>query len=372
MLSRFDEYLIHQTPEPLAHPVSMDRNVYDRYWLGGLQVHGSFHFAISLGVYPNRDVMDCGVSLARAGRQRAFFGSRRAPADRADTTIGPFRLEVLEPMRNLRVTLAPNDSGLSLELTYRARSGCVEEDRQTLRQGHGTWMDVTRFTQFGTWEGWIRLDGETLPIEPAQVVGIRDRSWGRRRVGEPDAGAPGPAPQVFFLWAPLVWDDHGSLAVFFEDADGRPLHAEAKTVPLHPDPATIPGVQDPATEVMAGVSRELAYVPGTRRAREARLRTLAIDGTVRDIVLEPLMRFQMKGTGYGHPAWRHGSWKGELALGADDWALDALDPLAVENLHIQQLVRCRSGDRVGVGLLEQACVGPHRPSGFTRINDGAR
>ena len=25
MLSRFDEYLIHQTPEPLAHPVSMDR-----------------------------------------------------------------------------------------------------------------------------------------------------------------------------------------------------------------------------------------------------------------------------------------------------------------------------------------------------------
>ncbi len=31
MLTRFDEYLIHQTPEPLAHPASTDRNVYDRY-----------------------------------------------------------------------------------------------------------------------------------------------------------------------------------------------------------------------------------------------------------------------------------------------------------------------------------------------------
>jgi hypothetical protein len=30
MLSRFDDYPIHQTPEPLALPASTDRNVYDR------------------------------------------------------------------------------------------------------------------------------------------------------------------------------------------------------------------------------------------------------------------------------------------------------------------------------------------------------
>ena len=35
MLTRFDDYPIHQTPEPVAHAASSDRNVYDRYWLNG-------------------------------------------------------------------------------------------------------------------------------------------------------------------------------------------------------------------------------------------------------------------------------------------------------------------------------------------------
>src|SRR2546425_1194423 len=35
MLTKFDDYAIHQTPEPIAHPASSDRNVYDRYWFNG-------------------------------------------------------------------------------------------------------------------------------------------------------------------------------------------------------------------------------------------------------------------------------------------------------------------------------------------------
>ena len=30
MLTKGDDYPIHQTPEPVAHPASSDRNVYDR------------------------------------------------------------------------------------------------------------------------------------------------------------------------------------------------------------------------------------------------------------------------------------------------------------------------------------------------------
>jgi hypothetical protein len=45
MLSRFDEYPIHQTPEPLAHNVTGDRNVYDRSWFNGFATDGSFFLA---------------------------------------------------------------------------------------------------------------------------------------------------------------------------------------------------------------------------------------------------------------------------------------------------------------------------------------
>ena len=84
MLTRFDEYLIHQTPEPLAHPVSMDRNFYDRFGLSGFAADASLYFGISLGLYPNREVMDGAFSLVRGGEQRSCFASRRAdPAHHA-------------------------------------------------------------------------------------------------------------------------------------------------------------------------------------------------------------------------------------------------------------------------------------------------
>jgi hypothetical protein len=373
VLSRFDEYLIHQTPEPLAHPASLDRNLYDRYWLGGFATDASLYFAVSLGVYPNRQVMDAAMSVLVDGEQVCRYASRRAqPGAREATRVGPLSIEVLEPMRALRVALADGDGGLAADLTFRARSACVEEDRQVLRRGREPWMDVTRFTQFGRWDGELRLDGRRIAVDGARVAGIRDRSWGRRNVGEPEAGAPPQPPQVHFTWAPLLWDDHATLAVFFDDAQGRALHAEARRVPLYARPDAAPDLDDPGVARFHGAARRLRYAPGTRRVADATLALMDGDGSVLEAALEPLACFQMKGTGYGHPAWRHGTWKGELATGADRWRVEALDPLAVENLHVQQLVRCRAGTRTGIGVLEHVCVGPHAPSGFAGLADGAR
>lgn len=372
MLTRFDEFLIHQTPEPIAHPLSMDRNIYDRYWLGGFSESADLYFALSFGLYPNRQVMDCGFSVIRDGTQHCFFGSRRAPTERGDTRVGPLALEVVKPMQSLRIALDNNDSALACDLQFEGLSSCVEEDRQVLRQGRFITMDVTRFTQFGRWRGTLRVAGETINLSSLKIHGIRDRSWGRRNVGEPDAGAPANPPQIFFLWAPILWQDHATLAVFFEDSNGRPMHAEGKSVPLYSAPEQVPGVIDPGTTVMSGVFRDVRYVPGTRRAESARIGLLDIGGAQREIKLEPLLQHQMKGTGYHHPRWKHGTWQGELATGHDSWRVADLDPLAIPNLHIQQLVRASSNGQVGYGVLEQLCIGAHQPSGFEAVNDGAR
>ena len=53
MLSKFDDYPIHQTPEPIAVPVSTDRNAYDRYWFNGYTDDGEFYFGIGAALYPN-------------------------------------------------------------------------------------------------------------------------------------------------------------------------------------------------------------------------------------------------------------------------------------------------------------------------------
>jgi hypothetical protein len=80
----------------------------------------------------------------------------------------------------------------------------------------------------------------------------------------------------------------------------------------------------------------------------------------------------MKGLGYLHPEWGHARWKGELAIAGESWKGDELAPLALENQHIQQVMRARMGGEEGVGVLEQLCLGPHATYGFESLLDGAR
>jgi hypothetical protein len=91
MLSKFDDYPIHQTSHPIRQPVSADRHTYDRYWFNGYDRDGEFYFGIGAALYPNLGIMDCGVSIVRGGEQHAFHASRRAPLEPSELEVGPFR-----------------------------------------------------------------------------------------------------------------------------------------------------------------------------------------------------------------------------------------------------------------------------------------
>ena len=106
-------------------------------------------------------------------------------------------------------------------------------------------------------------------------------------------------------------------------------------------------------------------------AQRAELDLIDLYGNVRTITMEPKLRFQFKGLGYGHPQWKQGSWKGELAVAGESFDPLELDPLAPENVHIQQVVKVSDGERTGIGALEQILIGPYEPSGFTELLDGA-
>src|SRR2546428_11664726 len=134
MLTKFDDYAIHQTPEPIAHPASSDRNVYDRYWFNGYADDGEYYFAIGMGLYPNRGIIDCGFSIVRDGEQHSFHASKRATGEPADTAVGPFRIEGVGPMMLSRAVLDPNETGIEGKLTVSARTGRGGEGPQTPRQ----------------------------------------------------------------------------------------------------------------------------------------------------------------------------------------------------------------------------------------------
>jgi hypothetical protein len=376
MLNKLDDFPIHQTPEPIAHPATSDRNVYDRTWFNGYANDGSYYFGIGMAIYPHRGIMDCAFSTVQpGGRQHCFYGSRRAPLERTDMQVGPFRMEVIEPMKRARVILEDNESGVSCDLTFSARTAAIEEQRQTLWQGARRFMDATRFDQFGRWSGWVKHPDGEFKVDEAMCHGTKDRSWGVRGVGEPESGGAPKAPQsFFFLWAPLFWDDHISHAIFFDGTRGEALVREGFQAPLYASEAAIPpGAEDGRLERMATARHRVKYIPGTRLAESAEVDLIDHDGNVRTISMEPILKFQMKGLGYGHPEWGQGMWKGELAVGGESFDPKQLDPLSPHNIHVQQVVRVTDDKgRTGIGALEQICIGPYAPSGFTEWFDGAK
>ncbi|MEY2883792.1 MAG: hypothetical protein RL490_1516 [Pseudomonadota bacterium] len=373
MLNRLDDYPVHQTPEPLAVLATSDRNAYDRSWFNGYAPDGSYYFGIGMAVYPHRGILDCAFSVVRpGGLQHCFYGSRRAPIERTEMQVGPFRIEVVEPMRRTRVILDDNETGLACDLTFSARTAAIAEARQTLWQHGRRVMDATRFDQFGRWSGSIRTPEGDIRVEDGVCRGTKDRSWGVRRVGEPETGgAPSLPGGIMFLWAPLVWDDHISHAIFFDGAKGEALVREGIVAPLYAAEVDIPGTEDGRDQRMATARHRVRYHSGTRLAAHAEIDLVSHAGDTRTIALDPILRFQMKGLGYGHPVWGQGMWKGELAIGGESFDPLALDLLAPENLHVQQVVRASDGSRSGTGVLEQVCFGPYAPAGFASFLDGA-
>ena len=120
MLTKGDDYPIHQTPEPIAYSGS-DRNFYDRYFFNGYSADGSNFFAIAFGVYPHLNVADAHFSCIRGETQHCLHASRLLDMERMDLNVGPIQIEILEPLKCLRVVIDQQD-GISADLTFTGRA----------------------------------------------------------------------------------------------------------------------------------------------------------------------------------------------------------------------------------------------------------
>ena len=372
MLTRFDDYPIHQMPVPVAQTGTADRNHYDRYFFNGYLPEGELFFAGAMGLYPNRRVIDAAFSVVRDGRQTNLYASGRAPIERGDTVIGPIRVEIVEPMAKVRLTVTGGDHGVEAELLFDAHAVAVEEERQTRYADQVLMMDVTRFTQPGSWSGWIAVDGDRIELDGGSARGTRDRSWGIRGVGEAPGGAPATGiGQVFWMWAPLNFDDECVFVAIFDDADGTKPYQHSLIAPVRTRPDD-PVVDRSIAHKFRDAEFAIDWQPGTRRARAATIDLHPYGaGAVRHIDLEVLYTFQMAGIGYSHPNFSHGVWQGELAVNRDSWDLATIDPMARQNLHVQNICRATLDGKTGWGVLEQIAIGPHR-TGLTGLLDPYR
>ncbi|MBF2754053.1 MAG: hypothetical protein ISN29_02170 [Gammaproteobacteria bacterium AqS3] len=362
MITKADDFPIHQTPNPIAHPES-ERNFYDRYFFSGYSLGEGRMFNCAMGVYPNQQVADAAFSIVHEGRQHNLRSSRAlVNLERLDTRVGPIAVEVAEPLHTLVLHVDDGESGVRAELVFTRRCAPQEEPRHGNRIGNVLAMDATRMTQNGTWSGWYEIDGTRIEVDG--WMGTRDRSWGIRSVGAQPPPLPvSGAPQFHWLWTPTNFPT-GS--VFFHCnsyADGSTWNRGARWV----------GADDAIQTLTPNFRTEL--IPGTRHPSVLHLDVRSPQGHVAALSYTPKLRFYMSGLGYLHPEWGHGSWHGEAARTYDIYDPSNIDDTNIAFFHTQGLCEVEMsghwGEHQGVGLLEHLIIGPHEPSGLTGLDDTA-
>src|SRR4051794_18778271 len=100
-LSRFDEFLAHQTSDTFDHVATSDRNFYDRYYFNMHASSDEIFVITGLGQYPNLGVTDAFITVSLGTKQYTVRSSRELGGDRMDTSVGPLSVEVIEGLQKL-------------------------------------------------------------------------------------------------------------------------------------------------------------------------------------------------------------------------------------------------------------------------------
>jgi hypothetical protein len=354
-----DEYPIHQVPLSMAYIGTSDRNAYDRCYFNAHDRTGDLFLVTGAGIYPNLGTKDAYAALRRGDTQTVVRCSDDLDNERLDLAIGPYRIEVVEPLRRVRLICDTPD--FAFDLTYTGSFPAIDEERHLMRVAARPIVDSWRFAQLGTWEGALRVAGEDIAVTPDTWVGSRDRSWGIRPVGDPDPPGRQQSADFGFWWlyVPLRFDDFAIVVIAQEGPDGyRTLNDAVRVWP------------DGRVEQLGWPRAHIDYRPGTRHPVHATVSLTNPDGSPLVIDIEPSAFVPLHvGCGYGGDTeWLHGQSRG--AGWVEHRSYDMTDPAIAARVPwgvVDHVAKATIDGAVGWGLFEHASIGRHDPSGFADL-----
>ena len=122
-----DDYPFHQHPAPFNTPATSDSKYSDGYWFAFYAA--AWYFVSVLRLHPNVNAIDGAACAVHEGRQHCVRFSRALRPAYDDVRVGALALELLEPLKRLRLTLGDNPSGISFDVEFEAQAPPFVEER---------------------------------------------------------------------------------------------------------------------------------------------------------------------------------------------------------------------------------------------------
>ncbi len=346
-VTSWDDYPIHQSADWIAHVATSDRNFYDRYYFNALDTGGQFMCVMGLGQYPNLGTTDAFITV-RTGEEQHVVRASKPLVDRADISVGPLRIEVIEPLKKLRVVCEPTDHAVAADLTWEGFGPAIPEPNQFIRNGNRVTFDTQRLAQMGSWSGTLEVAGREMTVDPSTTWGSRDRSWGVRPVGEKEPEgiyADTVRPGGMWSYFPMRFEDHSIFYICSEGADGSRSLEQAERVWL-----------DGRIEQLGRTEHAHEFVEGMRLLSGS---TISFPDAGIEVRCTPLIaNFIAVGTGYGlEPDWRHGMYQGpDTVVQGISYDVAEIAPLGSYAV-VDHAARFEYDGHVGHGLYEHAFTG---------------
>jgi hypothetical protein len=350
-LTALDEWPRHQTGRTFDSVASDSPHWNDGYYftLGDADT-GTTMFS-GLRLYPNTDVMDAYVCLVVDGRQHNVRASRRLRPRSDDLAVGPFTVEIVEPLKVLRTSCVDDGTGVSYELEWTAHHEPYVEEQVMRWSGGRLVYQRSNYDQCMAVRGRITVGDRQIEVDGDCWVGVRDHSWGED-------------PRRSFAvrqWTVLKMPDRVLFWQLHQRADGSFSQFEARVLPLDGSP-----VWD-----YLDADFDYATVDGHPRLATSTVSFLRPDGGRDRYRLDPVgSPAYLQGGGY-HEGFDdglgRGVYRGEDHREAEVWdvshPVDVVDPRGVfrprRDAWAEQFARCTNLDDPGdTGFGHLECVVP--------------
>lgn len=368
MLTRYDELMCHQIATTFDHPASSAREWTERIWFMVHDTTGDFTLVGGFGYYPNRNVMDAFMCLAVESKTQHVIRASRELRPRIDeVAVGPFSWHVIEPMKKVRAVLDKNEYGVSYDLTLDGTMPPHDEEPSQFHRFRGRVVeDIRRYFQVGKLHGWIKINSQTVNIDPKSWWMERDHSWGIRRgaLDRQEVGIqPGDMPIGFFYnGASFQFDKWSANYHIREDWDRRVLNFSGAL--------SYPYGSGKEELRLIGVQHNFTFrpdIPEIRQINGGVVTLNAVDGSKKEVAFKPLGIVYVGTGGYSYANYQgftHGLWMGKSWM--DGFQLDITDPEVIWGAYFLDEMSCKFefDGQAGYGFTEVSVFGKYPKYGF--------
>ena len=216
-----DERFAHQIPEPFPNVLHFHSDwreslffiMHEREKPGDVLI-------LTLAHFPSRHEMDS-LQLGRVGDSPIMARHvRKVDGDQDDFRVGPITIDVIEPLKKIRLVAAASEATpVSFDVTFAARTAPYQLRRGTMKAKHEIIWDQSHMFQSGIYNGSYTHDGKTTQIN--NWWGQRDHSWGVRS----HARCP------LWMWMPIQLEE-GMLSVWhWEYPNGARVYTDGCFAP---------------------------------------------------------------------------------------------------------------------------------------------